>query len=359
MRIRDLFLKSTDLSTGVLTGCVLAVLQLGLWVGLASLTRSPLIMILAAGVGIALSPVGVIWTYNQGIINIPSKHRALLKWFGERQKGAEYELHEGDHWIWKWFGAMGYEEYNMQEKTDSVDKIPIETADGTRIPTDLSIQWRPRAGMLYYYGDIADIVKAFSNEVRDGVRAFGVSRTDLEHLTNSRFAEALKELLPKYLQLRADGVAAKMAFTETDDGVLSVSLSPIDSDHPVPPWGIDVSSVVVTDFELPSNYTEAASEIAEAKKRRSAVDNLSGTFERVLASFLAKGVDTNVAMAAAHTIVTPDRETSLKVHAFAGLDHVAETVTNAVLVGLGRQPVSPAQKPEPSPQAKEDTDVQP
>lgn len=350
MRIRDLFLKSTDLSTGVLTGCVLAVLQLGLWVGLAFLTHNIYVMLIFTAIGIALSPVAAIWVYNQGLVNIAPTNRGILKWFGTRQPGADYELPEGDHWIWKWFHAMDVEIYSVLERTDAVPKIPIETGDGTKVPTDLSIQWRPRPGSLFDFGNVDNIVQAFSNEIRDGVRAFGVSRNDLQHLTDSKFAEALKELVPKYLQLRADGVASKMEFVETDQGQLKVLLTPIDAGRSVPPWGIDVLSAAVTDFELPSNYSDAASEIAEAAKRRAAVTNLKGTYEAVLDSFLSKGVDPNVAMAGAHTLVTPDRTSALQVHAFAGLDRVAGIFADAVLVGLGRKPAPTEPAPTPSPQ---------
>lgn len=296
--MKEFFLRDTSLangivlSSGVAGACFMACLGIGHVLGFP-------IQGLATGVALGI-PAGVAF-YNHGLVQIDIRNRAVLKWFGTLQEGAEYEIADGWKWLLRLFDAVDIDEYSMLQQGILLDKIPAEAKDETSIPLTLVVQYTPAEGGLYWYGNLSNEEQAIRAEVESAARAFAITCKDLNYLVEH--ANALCKFVLDRLQRRTHGAAG------------------------VDPWGINFQSVVLKDYEVPKNITEAAAEVVEAKKRAKAAEGLRKALTETAKSF--PEADPNVALAAAMAVVMPDRPNPISGHAVAGLGKAAEAFGTA------------------------------
>ncbi|KND51806.1 MAG: hypothetical protein ABA06_00900 [Parcubacteria bacterium C7867-001] len=281
--------------------------------------------------GLAAAPFVWVAVWNSNLVYIPTTERGILLSFGTRQKGQE--LVEGQHWILKWFNIQGVEHISMKERPIKMagdQVVQIEVGDDTIIKTEVNIFWRPRVGGLFHFGNLADPEQGIKSDVSQVARAFGRECDNLEDFVGSKPAEALKKIITEHLQKRSNGY---------DCEILKVTKDPPDIQYgsekgEAHPWGIEITSVAIPNFDLPENVTAAASEIAEAEKREEARVKLQATFEKSMDGFVAKGVDPVTAMGQAHSIVTPDRPSTTQTVNIAGLKDAASIIGTAIAAGL-------------------------
>lgn len=335
MRIRDIVLSSTGLKNGWYIGAMLGILPLPILVGLASYIGVPFVIGLAWIVSIGLAIAIPFRVYYAFLATIPPSHRAVLTYFNERQKGPQYEIEEGDFFEFDVLDMVGHIAYDMQEQTMNLPDIPVETVDRTIVKVKMSIQWGARAGALYHFGNLATPREAISNEVHECVRAYGITREDVNDLVEGKFTEALKRFIPEYINRRATGTRCAVDIRKVGDDFVAIWRDiPADEHNPNVPWGITCYSAVVKDYELPHNLTEAASEIAEAQARQKAAGILQKSTVSAIRAFRKEEIPPVPALAAAQSIVQPDRDQSAHVTVHSGLEPLAATI----LTGL--QPIA-------------------
>ena len=296
--MKDFFLRDTSLGNGIVLSSGVTGLCFAGCVGIGHLFGLPVPGV-AAGVALGI-PAGVAF-YNHGLIQIDIRNRAVLKWFGTLQQGAANEVGDGWKWVLRLFDAVGFDEYSMLQKGVLLDKVPAETKDETSIPLTLVVQYTPAEGGLYWYGNLSNEEQAIRAEVESAARAFAVACKDLDYLVEHA-NELCKHVLNR-LQRRTHGDAG------------------------ADPWGINFQSVVLKDYEVPKNITDAAAEVTEAKKRAEAAVGLRKALEETAKSF--PDADPNVALAAAMAVVMPDRPNPISGHAVAGLGKAAEAFGTA------------------------------
>lgn len=348
--MKKLFLGNTDLGMGILMGSIASLLGLLLVVGFAALIGYTLP---GAFIGAFTAPFIGVWVYNYGLIDIPLKHRAVPTWFGARDPHGEYEMAEGLHWIFKWFGMMGYDQFNMQDRPTLLHGIPIEVRNGNKVPTDITVNWKPRAGQLFHFGNMKDIVNTFMPEAQQVVRTFGISYVDLDDLVSSNPAEHLSQLVRDYLNQVSLGKAVRVSVTHAGKGEnLNVAYTDVGI---ATPWGIEITGAPVSDFSLPDSISEAADEIDEAERRTTASRALVGGLADGMDPLIQKGVNPTAAMSATQSVMMPDRPQTVKTVNLIGLDGIAHTIVSGLLSAFGKPPIPPTPTPEPttSPEPKE------
>lgn len=272
--------------------------------------------------------------WNKGVKRIKLKYRAVPVWRGKRQQGAGLEMSEGLYWLFPWF--FSFDAFEMKEYTDSILNIPIETKDENTVPTDVTVQWAPRAGQLYYFGNVESMLASLQPEVKSIARAFGISREDIDHLIDSNLPETLRKVEMEALKKRADGEVCQI---EVDEGGNPTFTKINDA----PPWGIEIRSVSVPNFTIPPDITKAAEEKTEAQKRAEASEVENQAISKITDVLVSqRNINPTAAASMAMSMVMPpDRQPKVETHNFVigGLDDVVRTVINGVLVGLGKEPL--------------------
>jgi hypothetical protein len=268
--------------------------------------------------------------WNAGVTRIEVKHRACLLWVGAREKGAE--LGEGLHWLCPGLLSLG-DICDVREQTFVVPNVPIHTKDKIISQVSVSIQWLPREGELYYFGNVANPGAAFEAEVREVIRAYSVAKGGIDRLIEIDAAETLKVTIREYLQRRCAGNASKILIGA--GGQVEYA-----RDNDTHPWGMEIRSVAVTAFGLDDNVTRAAARTEVARAERAAADILRlGVLETVEA-LRKQGLDPVIALEEGNLLLLPDRASPpVRRWSVTGLDGTISSLINAALIALGKAPL--------------------
>ena len=96
------YLTNTDVGTGMVTGLtlglIIATFLTGVGIASALVFKNPILFYLFMSGGIISGAVSGVHIYNEGLFDVPIKHRGVLLWLGTRQKGAAFEVEEGRRW---------------------------------------------------------------------------------------------------------------------------------------------------------------------------------------------------------------------------------------------------------------------
>ncbi len=324
----------------------------------ASITLGLLIIVFFSLFGIIGLVIGIVTAtftaralWNKGLANVPPKHRAIPLWMGNRQEDGRLELVEGDCWLLPWF--VKKIDYSMEETTLFIKDMAVEVQDETIVHTDVSLQTRPVAGKLYYFGLLKNATTSFEAETRAIARAFGVTRKNLDSLVDGTFPDKMKAAVLKHLKYRSEGKINRVTFNEAGDATFEKA------EEDVTPWGVDFISVNLPNFTPPAEVTDAATEIAQAEKRLKASEKEQAAMTPIMDGLIARGVNATAAMSmAASMVLPPEKQPKVETvnHLFSGIDNSVRTFVNGVLVGLGKEPLpEPELKPTTPPQPGAET----
>ena len=302
-------------------------------------------------IGIGIGPIIATAVYQGGLLNIPTNHRAIPTWFSARVSDPRYEMEEGEHWVFKFFGVAGHHLtiVDMHERTEILKDIPVEVANGNRVPTTIAIQWTPEPGKLVYYDNVSkNLVAAFSNEATQTVRTYGIAHQDLDDLVHENFAEHLAPIVLEALQRRSRGEITQLdVVVDTASKTATHSFKKAPGVSEAPPWGFLPLSVSVKDFTLPDEVSKAADQIDEAERNVKTSEKLVKGLVDNIKPLVELGVNPTAAMGQAHSVMMPDRPQSTSTHNFIGLEVPIKIVADTLLAVLGKNPVSASAEPQP------------
>jgi regulator of protease activity HflC (stomatin/prohibitin superfamily) len=193
-------------------------------------------------VGFVAGTAASIATWNAGAIRVPQFNAGVLTWLGARQLGEFCEVGEGVHWLFP--GLMGVRLYDMRTKTDVIQNINVGSGDKNVVSVDLTIQWKPKRGQLFHFGNFENERIAFESEARQIVRVFAAFRQTMMDVFANTSSEWLRAASISYMRSRAQGKLSRISITETGEPHLT-ELSDIE------PWGLEIVSISIPRLDLP------------------------------------------------------------------------------------------------------------
>lgn len=345
--LKHFLLSETRLRMGIFVGSMAALLEFLLltiscaFIGL-SLGNMALGAFVGALIGLAAAPAVGYIVFRHGKMTIRPNYRGIPTWFSARMDDPQYEMKEGDHWVFKFFGVMGSHitEVYTKEKTETLENIPIEVKNGNRIPTTVVVQWKPQSGELVHFDNVDDIVKAFRAEATQAARTFGMAHEDLDDLVHEKYAEHLAPIILEALQRRARGEIVELDIlvdATCHDVVHYFCKLPNVPD--AEPWGLRIESVSVSDFALPDEISTAADQIDEAERNVQTSKKLTQGIVDNMDALIERGVNPTAAMGESHAVLMPDRAQSMMTHNVVGFEPLVRTIMEGVLVMMGKGPL--------------------
>ena len=282
--MKDVLLRLSSSLSGGLLACVCP------FAAIVIITITVLGFQLGLLVGFIAGAFGSVATWNSGAIRVQQFHAGVLTWLGARQLGEHNEIGEGVHWLFP--GLVDVRLYDMQTKTAMINGIDVGAGDKNVVSVDITIQWRPKRGELFYFGNFDST--AFASEIRQIVRVFAAFRETMMDVFAFNSSEWLRVASIEYMKSRSGGKLSRISISSSGQP----ELIPMGSCEP---WGIEIVSISIPRLDLPKVVTRA-----------SAVDDAFATFAK-------RGISKSAALNAALQLDTPG--TPLPVDAvIAGLE---------------------------------------
>ena len=340
-RFKQAYLTNTDLSTGAYTAvfCAIVIVILGAFIGaiIAIWLHSKIAFAVCLAAAAGIAPYAGLQIYNRGLFSIAPLTRAILQWFGARQAGAE--VGEGVGWALPYFINKPTLIYEMTQKLEPITAIEVILKSIT-FSMDVTVEWEPCPGRLYYLGLIPDIKLALKEELKGFARTFVGDQADLDGLVDSSIqTEFFREAFKQYLIKRSDGVLCQVVVHKPagHNHVTKVELVPKGD---AKPWGVTIINVPLTAFHLPVDFTAAATRIAVAKKDAEAGAIKDAAMRPIADHWIERHVDSTASMSQAYDLV--DQHTANNITTSNWSSGAVSIVADAILTALGKQPAVPS-----------------